>query len=161
MLLVGDGELREQYAQQIRDLQLEENIFLLGYRTDVDQLMSISDIVISTSTQEGLPVNLLEAMGTGLPIIATDCRGNRDLIHHGENGYLIGLEEDERLAGYVDTLYHSSSLRENFGLRSLEYLDTYSVQAVMSQMTQIYHIVNYAQDPSLISERKTTKAFIK
>lgn len=161
LLLVGDGELREQYAQQIRDLQLEENVFLLGYRTDVDQLMSISDIVISTSTQEGLPVNLLEAMGTGLPIIATDCRGNRDLIHHGENGYLIGLEEDERLAGYVDTLYHSSSLRENFGLRSLEFLDTYSVQAVMSQMTQIYHFVNYAQDSSLVSERKATKAFIK
>lgn len=162
LLLVGDGELKEQYAQQIKDLQLEENVFLLGYRTDVDQLMSIADIVISTSTQEGLPVNLLEAMGTGLPIIATDCRGNRDLIHHGENGYLVGLEEDERLAGYVDTLYHSNSLREDFGLRSLEYLDTYSVQAVMSQMTQIYHFVKYAQDdPALIGERKATKAFIK
>ncbi|MER2173334.1 MAG: glycosyltransferase family 4 protein [Carnobacterium sp.] len=161
LLLVGDGELREQYAQQIRDLHLEDNVFLLGYRTNVDQLMSISDIVISTSTQEGLPVNLLEAMGTGLPIIATDCRGNRDLIHHGENGYLVSLEDDKRLAGYVDVLYHSSSLREDFGLKSLEYLDTYSVQAVMSQMTQIYHFVNYAQDPSLIGERKATKAFIK
>ena len=64
LLLVGDGELREQYAQQIKDLKLENHVFLLGYRTDVNQLMSIADIVISTSTQEGLPVNLLEAMGT-------------------------------------------------------------------------------------------------
>lgn len=161
LLLVGDGELKEQYSQQIKDLHLENNVFLLGFRTNVDQLMSISDIVISTSKQEGLPVNILEAMGTGLPIIATDCRGNRDLIHHGENGYLVGLEEDDRLAGYVSTLYHSSSLREAFGLKSIDYLDIYSVQNVMHQMTQIYQFVNYAQDPSLVSNKKAVKALIK
>lgn len=161
LLLVGDGELREQYVQQIKDLHLESNVFLLGFRSDVDQLMSISDIVISTSRQEGLPVNILEAMGTGLPIIATDCRGNRDLIHHGKNGYLVGLEDNERLAGYVDTLYHSNSLREDFGLKSLLYLETYSVQAVMSQMSQIYQTINAIQDPSLISNRKAVKALMK
>lgn len=161
LLLVGDGELREQYTQQIKDLHLEKNVFLLGFRTDVDQLMSISDIVISTSKQEGLPVNILEAMGTGLPIIATDCRGNRDLVHHGKNGYLVGLNDEERLAGYVTTLYHSSSLREEFGLKSIEYLDIYSVQTVMNQMTQIYQFMNYAQDPLLISNKKAVKALIK
>ena len=161
LLLVGDGELREQYAQQIKDLQLEKNVFLLGFRSDVDQLMSISDLVLSTSKQEGLPVNILEAMGTGLPIIATDCRGNRDLIHHGENGYLVGLEDEERLAGYVDMLYHSNSLREDFGLKSLDYLDKYSVQSVMSQMTQIYQMVNYMPDSSLINSKETVKALIK
>ncbi|WP_035052418.1 glycosyltransferase family 4 protein [Carnobacterium pleistocenium] len=161
LLLVGDGESREKCTQQINDLQLEKNVFLLGFRTDVDQLMSISDIVLSTSKQEGLPVNVLEAMGTGLPIIATDCRGNRDLIHHGKNGYLVGLEEGERLAGYVDTLYHSSSLREAFGLKSLEYIGKYSVQSVMKQMTQIYQSVNYPSDPSLISSEKTVKVLTK
>ncbi|WP_407391848.1 glycosyltransferase family 4 protein [Carnobacterium jeotgali] len=161
LLLVGDGELREQYAQQITDLQLENQVFLLGYRTDVNQLMSIADIVISTSTQEGLPVNLLEAMGTGLPIIATDCRGNRDLIHHGENGYLVGLNDSERLAAYVDTLYYSSKLRNDFGLKSLDYIDAYSVERVMSQMTQIYQMVNHVQDLSAVNERKTVKVFTK
>lgn len=161
LLLVGDGELRETYAQQIKDLWLEKNVFLLGYRKDVDQLMSVSDIVISTSKQEGLPVNLMEAMGTGLPIIATDCRGNRDLIHHGENGYLVDLGDGEQLASYVGILYHSSSLREAFGLKNLEYLDKYSVQSVMSQMTQIYQRVNYTPDPSLINNKKATKALIK
>ncbi|WP_373470884.1 glycosyltransferase family 4 protein [Carnobacterium alterfunditum] len=161
LLLVGDGELRETYAQQIKDLRLEKNVFLLGYRKDVDQLMSVSDIVISTSKQEGLPVNLMEAMGTGLPIIATNCRGNRDLIQHGENGYLVGLEDEEQLASYVDILYHSSSLREAFGLKSLEYLDKYSVQSVMSQMTKIYQSVNYTPDPSLITNKKAAKSLIK
>ena len=161
LLLVGDGELREQYAQQITDLQLENQVFLLGYRTDVNQLMSIADIVISTSTQEGLPVNLLEAMGTGLPIIATDCRGNRDLIHHGENGYLVGLNDSERLAAYVDNLYYSSKMRNDFGLKSLDYIDAYSVERVMSQMTQIYQMVNHVQDLSAVNERKTGKVFTK
>ena len=161
LLLVGDGELREQYAQQIKDLHLEKNVFLLGFRSDVDQLMSISDLVLSTSKQEGLPVNILEAMGTGLPIIATDCRGNRDLIHHGKNGYLVGLEDEERLASYVDILYHSNSLRDDFGLKSLDYLEKYSIQSVMSQMTQIYQIVNYTPDSSLINSKETVKALIK
>ncbi|WP_407370310.1 glycosyltransferase family 4 protein [Carnobacterium sp.] len=161
LLLVGDGELREQYAQQIKDLQLENHVFLLGYRTDVNQLMSIADIVISTSTQEGLPVNLLEAMGTGLPIIATDCRGNRDLIHHGENGYLVGLNDSERLAAYVDNLYYSSKMRNDFGLKSLDYIDAYSVERVMSQMTQIYQKVNHVQDLSAVNEGKTVKVFTK
>lgn len=161
LLLVGEGELREQYAQQIKDLQLENHVFLLGYRTDVNQLMSIADIVISTSTQEGLPVNLLEAMGTGLPIIATDCRGNRDLIHHGENGYLVDLNDSERLAAYVDNLYYSSKMRNDFGLKSLDYIDAYSVERVMSQMTQIYQKVNHIQDLSAVNEEITVKVFTK
>lgn len=161
LLLVGDGMLRESYIQQIKDSHLEGNVFSLGFRNDVDQLMSISDIAISASKREGLPVNLLEAMGTGLPIIATDCRGNRDLVHPGENGYLVGIEEEERLASYVETLYHSSSLRESFGLKSLENLEKYSVQSIMSHMTQIYQSVNYPLDTSLIGDKKTAKALIK
>ena len=70
------------YQLMAKDLDIENEIKFLGYREDIPQLMKISDLAISTSKQEGLPVNLIEAMMSGLPIIATNCRGNRDVVNN-------------------------------------------------------------------------------
>lgn len=79
LLLIGDGKLREFLKNEISKNNLGKNISLLGYRKDVPKILKITDLYISTSKREGLPVNLIEAMMTGLPIIATNCRGNRDI----------------------------------------------------------------------------------
>lgn len=80
LLLVGRGPLEQFYKQRIKEYNLESNIHMLGYRNDIPQLMKISNILLSLSYREGLPVNVMEAMMCNLPIIATNCRGNRDLI---------------------------------------------------------------------------------
>ena len=72
LLLVGIGDLKEYYENKIKEYNLEKSVFLLGYRNDVPKLLKISDVLISTSKREGLPVNILEAMFAGLPIIATN-----------------------------------------------------------------------------------------
>ena len=79
LLLVGNGDLKDFYVRKIKEYNLKDDIFLLGYRSDIPQLLKISDCLISTSKREGLPVNLIEAAMSGLPIIATNCRGNRDI----------------------------------------------------------------------------------
>lgn len=79
LLLVGKGNLREYYLEKIKEYNLENNVFLVGYRNDIPKLLKISDCLISTSKREGLPVNLIEGAMSGIPIIATDCRGNRDI----------------------------------------------------------------------------------
>ena len=79
LLLVGKGNLKDYYIKKIKEYNLEDNIFLLGYRKDIPQLLKISDCLISTSKREGLPVNLIEAAMSKLPIIATNCRGNREI----------------------------------------------------------------------------------
>ena len=79
LLLVGKGNLKDYYEEKIKEYNLEKNIFLLGYRKDIPKLLKISDCLISTSKREGLPVNLIEAAMSGLPIIATNCRGNREI----------------------------------------------------------------------------------
>ena len=79
LLLVGKGNLKDYYEEKIKEYNLEKNIFLLGYRKDIPKLLKISDCLISTSKREGLPVNLIEATMSGLPIIATNCRGNREI----------------------------------------------------------------------------------
>ena len=57
--------------------ELTNNVYLLGYRTDITKLMNISNLIISTSLHEGLPVNIMEAMSIGKPILVSPCRGNR------------------------------------------------------------------------------------
>ena len=79
LLLAGTGPLKELYEKKIKEYELEKNILLLGFRNDVPKLLKIVDCLISTSKREGLPVNVIEAQISGVPVIATNCRGNRDL----------------------------------------------------------------------------------
>ena len=80
LLLVGTGNFKDLYKKKIKEDGLEKNILLLGYRNDVPELLKIANCLISTSKREGLPVNILEAQVEKIPVIATNCRGNRDLV---------------------------------------------------------------------------------
>jgi glycosyltransferase involved in cell wall biosynthesis len=88
-LLLGDGELRVEMQSLSSDLGLENNIHFLGTRNDVPQILSASDSFILPSLWEGLPMALVEAMASGLPIIATDVSGTRQVMVPGETGYMI------------------------------------------------------------------------
>lgn len=138
LLLAGVGELKTQYEDQVTTLGLEKNIKLLGYRTDMANLLKISDLAVSASRREGLPVNVMEAMATGLPIVLTNCRGNRDLVSEGENGYIVELEDAKGLADKIQKLYKSETIRIEFGSRSLELVGKYSIKNVLCEMQKIY-----------------------
>ncbi|MBR3322299.1 glycosyltransferase family 4 protein [Candidatus Saccharibacteria bacterium] len=79
LLLVGPDEYNGKYQKLASKLGVERNVHFLGFRRDIAELLQISDVVVSASKREGLPVNLIEAAFLGLPIVATDCRGNRDV----------------------------------------------------------------------------------
>lgn len=85
LLLVGVDSYNNYYQKIVEKLGLQEKIIFTGYRQDVPKLMKISDLAISTSQREGLPVNLIEASMSGLPILATNCRGNRDIANKTVN----------------------------------------------------------------------------
>lgn len=138
LLLVGNGNLMEQYKKQVKKLDLEKYINFLGYRKDVPNLMAISDVAVSASRREGLPVNIMEAMATGLPLVVTDCRGNRDLVRNGENGYVVGAAYLEGFVQKIFKLYSSKKLREKFARKSLERIKQYSLENVMIEMDRIY-----------------------
>ncbi len=80
LLLVGEDSYNGKYQALVKKLNLESNVIFAGYRKDVPKLMKISNLAISTAKQEGLPVNIIEAIACDLPLIVTDCRGNRDLV---------------------------------------------------------------------------------
>ncbi len=138
LLLVGQGKLMDEYKSLVHTLNLHKYVQFLGYRKDVPNLMMLADIAVSSSRQEGLPLNILEAMATGLPIIATDCRGNRDLVINEENGYIVPINDHEGFADAVLKMYQSNELREKFGKKSIELVGKYSLSSVVSEMEDIY-----------------------
>lgn len=138
LLLVGEGDLLEQYKQQVSHLGLKEKVEFLGFRKDVSNFMLISDVAVSSSRQEGLPVNVMEAMATGLPLVVTDCRGNRDLVVNGENGYVVGIDDTEGFANAVERLFRSRNSRDTFGQASFNKAQSYSLSKVIDEMKRVY-----------------------
>lgn len=105
LILVGMGSRKEFYEKKIKEYDLQDNIQLIGYRTDIPQLLKISNIALSLSHREGLPVNVMEALASNVPVIATDCRGNRDLIDNNQNGYIIKINDVEMLRNKILHIY--------------------------------------------------------
>lgn len=138
LLIVGDGRLRNTYMKLVQRLGLVRNVEFLGYREDVNHLMTLSDVAVSVSKREGLPVNVMEAMATGLPLVVTDCRGNRDLIKDRVNGLVIDVEDSIGCAKAIKELYESKELRLMLASKNLEMIKPYSQENVIKELNHIY-----------------------
>lgn len=135
--IAGDGELKTELEVLIKTLNLEKNVFLLGYRTDIRQLCNSSDIFVMPSIHEGLSVALMEAMGCGKAIIASRIRGNIDLIDHGKGGYLCNTDDIDMYVKAIDKLVLSSDKRKQFGVYNQKVVKQFDVLPVKRQLIQI------------------------
>lgn len=93
LLIIGNGPNERKYMKEIVKNGLNQNIKLLGYRTDIPSILNESDLVISASKREGQGINMIEAMMSSKIVLASINRGHRDLINSGENGYLFSLKK--------------------------------------------------------------------
>jgi len=89
LLIAGTGPLEQSIKASIRQAGLEKDVVLLGLRPDVPALMQAADGFVMSSAWEGLPMVLLEAAASGLPIISTDVGGSRDAVIDGVSGYIV------------------------------------------------------------------------
>lgn len=105
-------------------------------------LLKIADVAVSSSKREGIPVNIMEAMATGIPTIVNDCRGNRDLVSNGDNGYVIGVNDVVGFADAIETLYNSKELRSKFGQRNIQISKLFSIQNNLKEIKKIYDGLN-------------------
>lgn len=114
LLLVGpehDGGTLKNY---IEEQQLSASIKMLGWRSDIGELMTASDICVASSIREGFGINLVEAMYCGLPVVATENRGHVTPITHGETGFLVKLDDHEAMAHHVHALLEDPALYDRF-----------------------------------------------
>ena len=123
LYIAGEGPLRGELEQQIGAFGLSDQICLLGNRNDVPGLLSIADIFVLPSRWEGLPMALLEAMGIGLPIVATQVEGVNGVLQQNIQGFLVPPEDDRALAEALLKLIKSPQLRIKMGLKSRKRVD--------------------------------------
>ena len=138
LLLVGEGSLLEEYKKKTFKLGLDNYIDFLGFRRDVPSILKMVDVAISTSKREGLPVNIMEAMATGLPTVVTNCRGNRDLIINDQNGYVVEINDEIAFSQAIMKLYNSKKIMNNFGEKNIQLIRKNSLENVMKEMEKIY-----------------------
>lgn len=140
LLLPGKDSLNGKCQHLANSLDIQDNIHFLGYRHDMPQLFKISNLAVSTASQEGLPVNIMEAMYAGLPIVATDCRGNRDLIRNNINGYIVSSQKQEDLVKKICILKENKDIRSKIINESKKEIKGYLLDKIMNSMIDIYLI---------------------
>lgn len=133
-LICGRGVLKEYLHNLTKQLGLESKVKFLGFRKDIAEICKTADLFIFPSYQEGLPVALMEAMATGLPVIASNVRGNRDLIAK-EN-----LFKPDDIAVLTNLIEKRLEVIQNKELKKVAYanLEQYSLKNVLKQMADIY-----------------------
>lgn len=137
LLLPGSDSLNGKAHALTKKMGLTDQIHFLGYRTDIPKLLKISNLAISSANQEGLPVNIMEAMYVGLPIVASDCRGNRDLVKNHINGYLISLDDSSEFSNSIQKIY-STTGNNKFCLESKYIIKEYLLDKILMKMSKIY-----------------------
>lgn len=114
LVIAGDGPMSEEMNALVRELHLEEIVFLLGQRDDVPRLLQAADLYVSSSHWEGLPVSILEAMASGLPVLATEV-GDIPHVVIPETGELIPPHCPEQLAEKIVSLLANPERRKAMG----------------------------------------------
>lgn len=117
LILLGDGELRVEIENQVRNLGLQKSVFFYGNCSDVAKYLNASDVYCCTSEVEGLPLSVLEAMACGLPIVSTPAGGVVDIVKDGENGYIIPYDA-EKIAIKIINLIENEELRQCMSIDS-------------------------------------------
>ncbi len=113
-VMLGDGILHQEIETKIQEYGINNNVKLLGWRDDVNEVLQTFDVFALTSLWEGLPMAVLEAMATGIPVVATRIDGTQEVIHDNENGFLINCHDVENFAKKIEILLENEDLKIKF-----------------------------------------------
>lgn len=137
LMLIGpehdDGELRKL----IESKGWPNDVLLLGWRSDVPQLLHLADVYVASSRSEGLGLNLIEAMACNIPVVATKNRGHREIVKHERNGFLVDIDNCEAMANYVLRLHGDAELRKKITAQAQLDIEPFGTEAAMKELVEM------------------------
>lgn len=137
-VICGIGKEEQALRREAAKRGLDGRVIFAGYRTDVKEFYGMADLFVFPSLQEGLPVALMEAMAMGLPCLASDIRGNRDLLEHEKDTCLFSLDHPEMFRKKLEALMGNPLLRERVSRQNREEIRRFDKKRVNRRMRQIY-----------------------
>ena len=138
-LLVGEDQKSQKIKRYIKVNHLEEHVKIIGFKDNVEDYLDISNLIISVSNQEGLPLNIMEAMFKNKSIIVTKCRGNTDLIKDKTNGIVVDLNNKKELIDAILLLKNNQVYAKQLGDNNKRFISKYSINNVLPIMAKIYN----------------------
>ncbi len=139
LVMLGDGALMNEVRHRLDDEGASEVAWLPGARDDVPDLLKAFDVFALPSLNEGISNTILEAMATGLPVVATDVGGNPELVVDGETGALVAADDPEALAGAIGRYTADAALREAHGAAARRRIETsFSLEAMVTTYLSLY-----------------------
>lgn len=145
-VICGVGPNRDKLIKTADDLGMANRAILAGFRSDIPNVIAASDIFVFPSYHEGLPVALMEAMAGGLPVVASDIRGVKDLIVNNENGFLVSPGNKKEFSDKINILLDDRSLASSYVERSKFIIEQYSYQKVFDELRMLYQEAECSED---------------
>ena len=141
-VIIGFGELEEELKQLVIKLNLSDRVIFTGYREDAKDLLYCANLFAFPSLQEGLPASLMEAMSVGLPVVASNIRGNVDLIKNEENGLLYDCNDVDGFKNGILKIRNDKRLQQNMIINNKKIIRNFDISIVNSNMYEIYKNLN-------------------
>lgn len=140
-VIVGDGPLRAPLAAQAVRLGISEQVVFAGERVDVAELLRGASLFWLTSRWEGLPNVVLEALASGVPVVATDVGGTRELVRPGVEGFIVADEDQHGFVRHSRELLNDAALRQRFREAARRRAEEFSVGQMVGAFARLYEEV--------------------
>ena len=138
LALPGRGEQLEYCMGLAEELGLQHRVIFPGQVSDMAPWYAAADAAVSSSRSEGLPFNVMEAMGASLPVVASQVKGHTDLIRHEENGLLFPYGDEQACADQIRRLAEEPDLARRLGMCAYDTVQKYSLSSVLPQVMSVY-----------------------
>lgn len=138
-LIVGEGELRANLERQVSSLRIRDSVIFAGARTDVPRMMTLFDLFVLPSLWEGLPLVLLEAMASKVPIVASAVDGVMEIIEHNQDGILIPPKNSQAIINGINILLNDKEFATNLTNNAYKKVTReFCSQKMVSELEDIY-----------------------
>lgn len=145
LVLVGDGPERTRAEEDVQQRGLQDDVRWMGKSTDVERILSMSDVFLLPSESESFGLAALEAMASYVPVVATRAGGLPEVVDHGDSGYLEAVGDTQAMARDVLELLTTPGKREAMGQRARAKAEQFAMSAVGTQYIELYQKLVHEQ----------------
>jgi len=140
LIIVGDGPERKNMETLSKNMKIEKNILFYGRKESIEEFLFASDIFILPSFVEGISNSLLEAGSCGLPCVASDIHGNREVIENGINGFLISSADTDGFVNAIEKLLTNKEFLIKMGKENRKKIvENYSIDKIVEKYIALYN----------------------
>lgn len=138
LVLAGNGPMEDELISFIRQEGLENNVKMIGYVTNLQDYQHIIDVQVCCSKREGLPLNVVESMLSGNPVVASENRGHKELIQNDTNGFLIDMDDSAAMSDKILLMLNDEDEKTRIQTNAMKFASQYTFTNVKKELEAIY-----------------------